>query len=504
MNAHRPTGLARQVLQRILPPVLLALLLLFLVAWQVERQVSLTRTEQLLNQQHDRAATLMNLTLDSLKYRVDTIASIDLVRNGLIDPEERYRYLPALFQSLGLMGDTLGEGRYQLLDYLGRELVSNNATGGPVLEDIGSASDIEAGLSILSINAEGLYYAAPVTIHGQIEGSVALSMDPAQFGRIFAGWDQLSAHIALIDGQGRMVASNQNWHALWGSTWPGVDPRDNTGWQSRLEKVILPGQHPLTLITTVPVLSKLTWATPQGLFLISVTLLSLLMIVAAVFLAATMTARPVARFVKDLNRIMASPQIPSQVEVAGPVELRELASAFNQALNRIRHLGQHDTLTGLPNRALFHDRMETALAAARRDDTRLAMIFIDLDRFKPVNDRYGHVVGDKLLQTIAARLAASIRESDTAARLGGDEFVVLLRNIDSLEHAHSVAEKLTNTLSAPITIDGHALDISASIGLALYPDDGLEIDDLYRSADTAMYQAKQQGGDRVAIMATVL
>ncbi|MBS1225227.1 MAG: Diguanylate cyclase with sensor, partial [Proteobacteria bacterium] len=166
---------------------------------------------------------------------------------------------------------------------------------------------------------------------------------------------------------------------------------------------------------------------------------------------------------------------------------------------QITAMALHDALTGLPNRALFTDRMENALAAARRDQTRLAQLFIDLDKFKPINDRFGHALGDELLKEVAARMRASIRESDTAARIGGDEFVVLLRNIQQQEDALAVAEKIRQAISQPFIIAGHRLSISASIGLSHFPEHGSDLLELSKNADQAMYRAKQQGRDGVVI-----
>ena len=161
--------------------------------------------------------------------------------------------------------------------------------------------------------------------------------------------------------------------------------------------------------------------------------------------------------------------------------------------SELEHLARHDALTGLPNRALFDDRMAVALAAARRDDGRLALLFVDVDHFKPINDRLGHVVGDRVLEGVAARIRQCIRESDTAARVGGDEFVVLLPGIASTADAARVADKIRAAIDRPFVIDGHALAVSVSMGLAHYPQDGTDATTLARHADRAMYRDKAEG-----------
>jgi len=162
----------------------------------------------------------------------------------------------------------------------------------------------------------------------------------------------------------------------------------------------------------------------------------------------------------------------------------------------LQYIARHDQLTSLPNRELFHDRLRTALARVRRDRTRLSVLYLDLDRFKLVNDGFGHEIGDLLLCEVASRIRHCLRESDTVGRIGGDEFVVLLNNISQPEHAASVAEKIRIALEQPFELDGHRLHISSSIGIAVYPEHGEEDKQLMQHADNAMYGAKRQGGNR--------
>ena len=168
-------------------------------------------------------------------------------------------------------------------------------------------------------------------------------------------------------------------------------------------------------------------------------------------------------------------------------------SEQRRAEEQIRHLAHHDALTQLPNRMLLHDRIGQAIAQARRNREMLALLFIDLDRFKMVNDSLGHAVGDRLLQSVADRLGACTRNSDTIARLGGDEFVVLLGGLAEPGDARHVAQKILDALAEPVTIDGHELKVTPSIGICAYPHDGDNVETLMRNADTAMYCAKQMG-----------
>jgi len=160
---------------------------------------------------------------------------------------------------------------------------------------------------------------------------------------------------------------------------------------------------------------------------------------------------------------------------------------------QILRQANYDSLTGLPSRSLFFDRLNTILAEARRDHSMVALLFIDLDHFKVVNDTMGHVVGDRLLQLAADRLSACVRESDTVARFGGDEFTVILREVIRAEDAALVAEKIIESISEPFVLDGRETFIGASVGITIYPYDADDVTTMLRNADMAMYQAKDQG-----------
>jgi diguanylate cyclase (GGDEF)-like protein/PAS domain S-box-containing protein len=159
----------------------------------------------------------------------------------------------------------------------------------------------------------------------------------------------------------------------------------------------------------------------------------------------------------------------------------------------IAHLAQHDALTGLPTRTLLHDRLQMAMERSRRIKTPMALLMIDLDNFKRVNDIHGHSAGDELLVAVAKRLEHAVRKADTVARMGGDEFVVLLEDLKSKSHAERVAQKLIDALSAPVRAGGELLPLSASIGVCLFPDGGDDAETLLKNADVAMYYAKSEG-----------
>lgn len=170
-----------------------------------------------------------------------------------------------------------------------------------------------------------------------------------------------------------------------------------------------------------------------------------------------------------------------------------------QMEKRLLYAAGHDALTDLPNRTLLLDRLTSALQLAEREQSTLAVVFIDIDGFKEVNDQHGHAIGDQLLQNIAKRLQISVRKSDTVGRLGGDEFLLVLNKTHTDANVHLIANKLRKVIAKPYLIAGLNLQVSSSIGVACYPDNGEQAIDLVQYADQAMYLAKNNGGDRVVL-----
>jgi diguanylate cyclase (GGDEF)-like protein/PAS domain S-box-containing protein len=180
-------------------------------------------------------------------------------------------------------------------------------------------------------------------------------------------------------------------------------------------------------------------------------------------------------------------------DVTGAVMVLRHTSTARALSHRMSYLAQHDSLTDLPNRVLLGDRLNHAISLCHRRRKKMAVLFLDLDRFKHINDTLGHEIGDRLLQSVAQRLLGCVRRSDTVSRQGGDEFVILLSEVNQSQDAGVGAEKMLQALSAPHFINGHELRITASIGIVVYPDDGLDADVLLKHADFAMYHAKDQG-----------
>ena len=179
--------------------------------------------------------------------------------------------------------------------------------------------------------------------------------------------------------------------------------------------------------------------------------------------------------------------------VTGAVIVFRDVSAARARSEQMAHLAEHDCLTGLPNRLLFCDRVGQAISLARRHGGQIAVLFLDLDGFKQINDSLGHAAGDKLLQSVARRLLACVREPDTVSRYGGDEFAVLLQDVHRAQDAAATARRVLRALGESHSIDGQQVHVTASIGMSIYPADGFDTETLIRNADTAMYRAKKNG-----------
>jgi len=304
---------------------------------------------------------------------------------------------------------------------------------------------------------------------------------PPPLARIAAAWDRdevrratldaLPTHILTLDGDNRIVAANEPWRrfALGSALRPDGDGlgcdylevcRDVLGASDEQQRLIGAG------------LEGIRAGTQAELSLI---------------VSSRIDGQEHALLVRATPLRAAG--------IAGIVAIHTDVSEHVRAERRLSHLAHHDTLTGLPNRLLFHDRLQSALALSRRNAWLMAVLFVDLDRFKGVNDTLGHEVGDKLLQEAAHRLQRSVRECDTVCRMGGDEFALVLPELGDMDEAAQVPQRIVESLRAPLRIDGHDLALTASIGIALFPADAEEPETLVRCADAAMYRAKKLGRD---------
>ncbi len=218
---------------------------------------------------------------------------------------------------------------------------------------------------------------------------------------------------------------------------------------------------------------------------------------------------PISKLNESTNIIIETKSLTARVDVYNNDEIGELAKNFNVMVDKLyqsheelrtqkdlmSHKAHHDELTGLPNRALFNDRLEHAIIKASRKESVVAVFFLDLDRFKEINDTYGHDAGDEVLKVFAQRLRDSIRAEDTLARMGGDEFMIIIEDHVNSKTSAVVAQKIIDAMKEPIELEVDTIKLSTSIGIALYSQDAEEPHELIKNADMAMYNAKQSGRD---------
>jgi diguanylate cyclase (GGDEF)-like protein len=227
-----------------------------------------------------------------------------------------------------------------------------------------------------------------------------------------------------------------------------------------------------------------------SLYLIGAAVTVLLLLVVAL---NRIVLKPLTRVTRHAVAVGEGAGLTARLNIPGRDEIASLAREFNRMVERVEHMAYHDGLTGLPNRTMFSKLLDHSISEAHRYGRRLAVAFLDLDRFKEINDTLGHEAGDQLLQQVASRLKGCVRDSDTVARLGGDEFVVLLSEVADEKYASVVAQKILAAVARPFTLMGQEFRVTTSIGISMYPHDGLDEQTLTKNADLAMYQAKVEG-----------
>jgi diguanylate cyclase (GGDEF)-like protein len=260
----------------------------------------------------------------------------------------------------------------------------------------------------------------------------------------------------------------------------------------------------LTLTLTEQGLANQSWAHLENQ--LAILLLAIALDFLGIWLVLRSGLAPLKQLESGANAIAAG-NFDIRLTPGGSPEIRHVIESFDRmaqsvltAREQISHMAFYDQLTNLPNRRLLEDRLGQLIAQAQRDQTRMALLFLDLDKFKPINDEQGHEVGDWLLGAVAQRIQACLRKSDTVARIGGDEFVVLLPEAGDAGSAMGIAENIRVALNAPfVTADGTILEVTPSIGVVLYPEHADNMHDLIRLGDKAMYRAKGAGRNTVEV-----
>ena len=282
--------------------------------------------------------------------------------------------------------------------------------------------------------------------------------------------DSTADGILVVDTEGQIVAFNSMFMELWRVPQEIIESRDD---DAALSYAISQLKNPDAFLSKVRAL----YAEPEA------------------------ESRDQLEFLD--GRVFARFSMPHRLEdqIIGRVWTFRDITEQKRAEDAIRHQAYHDPLTELPNRLLFADRLSQAIGQARRAAQKVGILFIDLDRFKEVNDTHGHTAGDLVLVEVARRLLSRCREGDTVARIGGDEFVALIGDIGNADNAHKVAEGIHTAMSRPFEFDGHEIEVTASIGISLFPTFGRNAESLTKTADTALYKAKGAGRGRTYLFA---
>ena len=354
--------------------------------------------------------------------------------------------------------------------------------------------------------------AVPVRRSEQILYGLSAGMSPDVFDAMLRQ-QQLPEHwvAAVVDRNGLIVASSGSATSFVGKpvsaalkqaiagaaegTLEGLTP-DGTAVYSAYKRSQATGWTVVIGIPTTHVAGQLQHAL-SGLSLAFLALFCAAVVAARLLgkrIAAAISALTAPAIALGEGRSVVVPTLP----LAEADEVGKALMRASEMLDQARHQATHDTLTGLANRALFNEVIGQQVAIAERNGADLSVLYIDLNRFKPVNDRYGHAAGDRLLVHVAQQLRKSVRDSDLAARLGGDEFGVVLVGTGAA-HAVMVANKILANLSLPLALDTAVVRVGASIGIAAYPRDGLHIRDLLHAADEAMYEAKAAGENQIVL-----
>ncbi|MCG5514411.1 putative bifunctional diguanylate cyclase/phosphodiesterase [Ectothiorhodospira shaposhnikovii] len=346
---------------------------------------------------------------------------------------------------------------------------------------------------------------------GSLKGAVILSDRLSLFNRVrqAAGLEGLGW---MVDGQlfvGPLPAD-----ALLSGAWPRLPPAGQAGDEFIREASVHIARRSLSLATLdqTPVM-VMSVADPRDEAKILITVMTLLATVIVIVMSGLLlfltrfVALPLRRLAEQARLLPVGPLRPlSMPRFHADDELGQLVNAFNDLIRRISihqheldRMAHYDILTGVPNRRLLADRISQAIARARRNLSPMAICYLDLDGFKPINDRFGHAMGDRLLLVIAERLKTLLRADDTLARLGGDEFVLLFNHLDDADEAHRLFERMLTAVAEPAILDGVCVRLSASMGVTFFPRDDHDADTLIRHADQAMYQAKEAGKNRYAV-----
>lgn len=376
---------------------------------------------------------------------------------------------------------------------------------------IESAEGVVGGLIVINVDLEGMFKLLQADLSKSMslyltnqEGDFLIHPDREQVfgfdrGRRILIQQSFPATVELFrDNKDNLVTNLSEFGAQWQSSASTQQPEMAAVFAKvRLGK-LAPNRF-LVLGLAIPLESIYAGTMQLGRNIVHILIGFSLLAILVAMITSRAISRPLNMMVNAIKRFSNDHEM-GHLPVQRKDEIGVLARAFSEMqrllrshLEDLHHLAQHDNLTDLPNRLLLFDRMSHAIARAQRNNTQLALIFIDLDRFKDINDSLGHIAGDRVIKSVALNLAKLLRAEDTIARLGGDEFVVMMETIHSSQEVANIAQKLLSQLQQPICLESRDLYVGASMGISLYPQDGADAETLLRNADAAMYRSKDEG-----------
>lgn len=481
------------------------------------------RHEQVLSElKHDLASQLTTLLSVHPEYFQARLISadhngIELVRVDRDGPNLRQvegpdlqekAHFPYVFETLRLAE---GQVHYSKI-FINHETGAHAGLDKPTLQvatPVVDKSGAALGVIVINVDLNRLFDLLKTDLSGDFqlflanrEGDYLIHPDPAKAfgfeqGRRFLMQDDFSQVAAIVADKSDTAIIGAGQNNLHG---------DIMGSFARIPFGEFPGRLFVILGLTVPLDQVLQGTDTVGRNALRIVIVFSILAILLSILVARAFVRPLRQLVAAVERFSRSREL-LPLPTARNDELGLLARSFsqmqqhilshldeiNQRKQSMEHQATHDALTGAPNRALLHDLLQFSISNARRGETRLALLFVDLDHFKAVNDTYGHATGDAVLIEAVDRLKRAVRDNDVVARLSGDEFVVLIQPVDDDGQVGVVAQKLIESLHEPIRFKEIALQISASIGISIFPRDGDSSEELLVNADAAMYRAKRDG-----------
>ncbi|QKI88740.1 putative bifunctional diguanylate cyclase/phosphodiesterase [Thiomicrorhabdus xiamenensis] len=475
----KPGGIRRRVSFQIIILLTLALTANLLAMLYLVREQTLNSTEAMLENTALVLQEKIEQRLNYLLENTELLSSNQLMINALTDSEGRERYLPSLVNNFQKGKDVLS---LNVVDYAGNAIYQTRNS----LPQYNNSSELRQALAYrkiayrLSKDNHNIEVISPIEYYDTTQGAVVVVFDLAAIINRHIAKDETS-YVRLLSKGNEIYQSHYN-------------PKEHyvTYTHQKISPDSLFNQLQIELQKGLPAKAFNAQITQAILPLI---ILGVLFILIGAYFAFRVGSRIVDPILELNRRVETSKQ---QRDVfCSPLgthdELEDLAKAFDERTLELQHQAEHDSLTELPNRVLFLDRLQQAIKVSSRSKQKLAVFFIDLDRFKEVNDSFGHDTGDALLQVVSENIVETLRDSDSIARLGGDEFAVLLDHVEHEAAIASVLDKILNIFKEPFNLHHRQIYTTCSIGVAVYPDNGTSAEELLRNADSAMYKAKDEG-----------